>query len=252
MKKFTKINESQQTYLNDGNKGEGFYINKYGEGVSIYTLNQRIKSYIDDVYGIFGFIYGENEDIEINGNVLNTEYISKMVNNYTVWKSFIRENRIKDAERFFEMITDSFDDVYNFKGDFFKNQTLPILINTTRKGNVGETKTLKKFKEVAKTKGLNITLIKPSVSEDIKGIDGKFVNNGRALTIQVKPLTGVEKKGNLFYAESTGSLSLGVNYLALYNDKNQFLILKNPDKLKIRIESKYFVYSIKHIVYSDF
>ena len=259
MKKFNEfINESSQyVYLNDGRGGQGFRTNKYPRknqrGVyskSISNLNQKIKTYIDNLYGPFGFRYGVNDDINVNGIIINGEYISKMVNNYTIFKAFIRENNIKDEESFYNLIESSFDDVYNYKGDFFKRNSLPILINTTRKGNINEEKTLDKFEQVVKSKGTDIKIVRPTVEEDVKGIDGKFLLNGRYFTIQVKPFTSVTESNDTFYAESAGSLSLGVNYLALYNGDN-YIILKNPNNNKITIEGSNFVYNSRNVLFKS-
>jgi hypothetical protein len=83
----------------------------------------------------------------VNGEMIGSEYISKMVNNYTIFKTFIRENKIKDENTFYSLLESKFDDVYHYSGSFFKRQSLPILINTSRKGNVNEIKCKQKFAE---------------------------------------------------------------------------------------------------------
>ena len=73
---------------------------KYG-AKSISSLNNQIKGYIESVYGKYGFIYqGGNKDIDIDGFILNTEYIDKMVNNYTIFKKIIELNGLKDEDEF--------------------------------------------------------------------------------------------------------------------------------------------------------
>jgi hypothetical protein len=47
-------------------------------------LNEKIRLYLNEIYGPFGYSYGKNfdEDINVDGMVINTQYINKMVNNY--------------------------------------------------------------------------------------------------------------------------------------------------------------------------
>ena len=247
---FNFINESNQ-YVDLYIDGYGFRTSKYNQKNSIKELNDRIYDYINKVYSPFGFEYGKNEDVKINDAlIINGEYISKMVNNYTIFKKFIKVNKIKDESTFYRLILNSFDDIYHYNGDFFMNETLPILINTTRKGRLFEKESLDRFVEYAAGKGLNINIINPTVEEDIKGIDAKFISNAaREYTIQVKPFTSVYKKGDDFYAKSSGSLSLGVNYLILYSDKgSKYIMLKNPPSYPIRISGEFFVYKKENIL----
>jgi hypothetical protein len=103
MKKFTSILKSspQIVYLDDNKGGSGFYTYKS----EINNLNNDIIVYITKIYKDFGFKYQSgNIDINVGDNVINTEYIDKMVNNYTVFKTFIRENGIKDKYTFYSLI----------------------------------------------------------------------------------------------------------------------------------------------------
>ena len=249
------IKEGQTVFL--GDTDSGFYTNKYSKRgykgsytKSISYLNNKIKNYIDTVYGPYGYKYGDNSDININGLVINGEYIDKMVNNYTIFKRFIKDFSINTEDEFYEKIVDSFDNVYHYEGDFFKRNSLPILINTTRKGNINEKKSLEKFIKVISDKGIDITIQKPSIEEDVKGVDGKFTHNGRSYTIQVKPFSSINIKDGVVYAKSDGSLSLGVNYLILYKGED-YIILKNPSNNKIIIDGSNFVYNQGNILYTD-
>jgi hypothetical protein len=251
------INEAddQRVYLNDNQNGTGFYTNKYGPN-SIANLNQKIYNYIDKVYGPFGFSYPRsgskaNYDVTINGEFISGEYLSKMVNNYTIFKTFIRENKIKDENTFYSLLESKFNDVYHYNGDFFKRQTLPILINTTRKGNVNEIKCKQKFIDYAKSKNLNIVITDPSVAEDVDGIDAKFTHNGRTFTIQIKPFSEYKTIGDKLYAKSAGSLSVGsVNYLMLYSD-TEYLIIKNASNSPITIKGDVFIAPLSNVIYRD-
>ena len=244
------IKEGQTVFL--GDTDSGFYTNKYSRGnrYSISKLNNRIKEYTESVYSPYGYYYGIQSDIDLGDIVISGEYINKMVNNYTIFKKFIKEFSIQNEKEFYEKIVDNFDNIYNYNGDFFKRNSLPILINTTRKGNINEKKSLEKFNKVISDKGVDITMQKPSVEEDVTGVDGKFTHNGRIYTIQVKPFSSVSIKDGIVYAKSDGSLSLGVNYLILYNDED-YIILKNPSNNKITIDGSNFVYNQGNILYSD-
>ena len=253
IKKYSNyINEATQTaYLNDNQGGPGFYTNKYGPN-SLATLNSDILEYITGIYESYGFSYQSgNKDIDVNGRLINTEYIDKMVNNYTIFKTFIRENSIKNEIDFYSLIRSKFDDIYNYNGSFFNRQTLPILINTTRKGNVNEIKCKQKFTEYAKSKGLNIVVVDPTIEEDVTGIDGKFNHNGVEFTIQIKPFDEYKTIGDKLYAKSAGSLSIGsVNYLMLYSDK-EYIIIKNKNLNPITIKGQVFTAPLSSVIYRD-
>ena len=174
-----------------------------------------------------------------------------MVNNYTIFKTFIRENTIEDAITFYRLIISNFENIYHYNGDFFIRQTLPILINTTRKGNVNEIKCKQKFTEYAKSKELNIVVVDPTIEEDVTGIDGKFNHNGVEFTIQIKPFDEYKIIGDKLYAKSAGSLSIGsVNYLMLYSDK-EYIIIKNKKLNPITIKGQVFTAPLSSVIYRD-
>lgn len=245
-KYFKFIKESQTVILDDGNGNNKIEARKYGRG-SIAELNQVIKNYVESVYGPYGFVYGVNKDLDINGMVINSEYISKMVNNYTVFKSVIRLNNIKDSESLFNFVKNNLDDIYSYEGNHFKTNTLPILINTTRRGNIGEKNSKEAFVDYAKSKDINITMVDPTVEEDIKGIDFKFIINNKVYTGQVKPFTKYGKTDSGIKVKSNGSLSLNTDYLVLFRD-NDFIILKNPSNNKIEIRGDIFQTSNSNVL----
>lgn len=252
---FIKEADDQRVYLDDNKRGPGFYTNKYGPN-SIASLNQKIYNYIIQIYGPLGFKYPRggaiaNYDVTANGEVISGEYISKMVNNYTIFKTFIRENNIQDENTFYTLLTSSFDDVYHYNGSFFKRQALPILINTTRKGNINEIKCKQKFIDYAKSKNLNIAITDPTVAEDVDGVDAKFIHNGREFTIQIKPFSQYKTIDDKLYAKSAGSLSVGtVNYLMLYSD-TEYIIIKNLTTEPIRIKGDVFITPLSNVIYKD-
>lgn len=250
-------NETQTVYLDDNKGGPGFFTNKFGTN-SIDYLNKDIIIYITSVYKDYGFKYQSgNKDIDVNGAILNTEYIDKMVNNYTIFKTFIRENNIRNDVDFYKLIKANFANIYNFNGNFFKRQSLPILINTTRKGNIGEIKSKSKFIEFASSVGLDITIKDPTMEEDIRGIDAKFTYNNREIKIQIKPFTYYENKKSMrssqseIHIKSGGSLSVeAIDYLMLYSDK-EYIIIKNTPSSRIQISADLFIASLDNVLYCD-
>jgi hypothetical protein len=237
----------EKTYIGDEDTGYGFYTNKYGTN-SISNLNNNILRYITNIYQPYGFKYQSgNKDIDVNGRLINTEYIDKMVNNYTIFKSFIVENRINDEVTFYRLINSKLDDIYNYNGDFFNRETLSILVNTTRKGNIGERNSLAFFKKsLQEKKGISVNFISPTIEEDVSGIDAKFIWLGKEITIQVKPydrvfITELTRKVK---AHSQGSLSLNTDYLIVYNLQS-FIIVKGKDVI---IEGNFFTFQEDKIV----
>jgi hypothetical protein len=231
--------------FNDSQTVELYHIktNKSGGYKSIGFLNQKIKEYIDSVYGRYGYRYGHNIDLDINGTIINGEYISKMVNNYTVFKSMIRINGLKDEDEFYNFMYQNLMNIYHPDGKYFKN-TISIIINTSRRGNVYEKSALEFFESLLNDKGINIKVSAPTVEEDISGIDGKFEWNDRTVTIQVKPYVSTTIVGDVIKIESQGSLSLSTDYLILYNS-NSHIITKAKDTT---IEGKYFVANLNKVI----
>lgn len=217
---------------------------KSGSYQSISYLNSKIKEFIDSTYGKYGFVYGMNDlDININGLILNSEYISKMVNNYTIFKSMIRQNGLKNEEEFYNYMLTNLGEIYSPDGRYFKN-TIAILSNTIRLGNHNEIGAIDFFEKVLAERGINIKVQKPTIEEDISGIDGKFQWKDRLITLQIKPYVSVETRGDELYMESQGSLSIGTDYLVLYN-KGSYIISRGRDT---KIDSKYFVVNLNNIL----
>lgn len=220
---------------------------KYGEFNSIDWLNGKIKEYIQEVYEPFGFKYGVNQDLNIEGQIISSEYISKMVNNYTVFKSIIRENSIRTEAAFYHYMTNNMKEIYHWKGRYFKRITLPVLINTSRRGNVGEQDSLRFFKQsLQEKKGISVNFITPTVEEDISGIDGKFIYLGKEVTIQVKPYDKavISESTRKVKVHSQGSLSLNTDYLILYKGQS-FIIVRGKD---VTIEGNFFTFQEDKVV----
>lgn len=221
---------------------------KYGQSKSISWLNNQIAQYTAKVYGPHGYNRNvENTDVNINGTIINSEYIRMMVNNYTVFKKIIFLNKIKTEDEFYSFMIEHLEDIYHYDGKYFNTVTLPIIINTSRKGNRGEQNSLRFFEDAIFNKtNIKITVQEPTLAEDISGIDGKFMWNGKEVTIQVKPYTtaSISKSTRLVTIHSQGSLSLNTTYLIVYNG-SRFIAIKGKD---VEIKGNTFVFPESAIV----
>lgn len=196
-------------------------INKYGKN-SINELNDKILSYLYKIYGPYGFIYNDINSININGKILESQLISKSVNNFTIFKKFIIDYNINTGDEFLTEIEKRFGEIYYYDSDFFKNETYNILKKTSRKGVIGEKKCKNIFKMYAKSIGHDIELIEPTKDEDLRGIDAKFILNNKYYYLQVKPYISYAETDYKYYEiKSTGSLTIfNIDYLILYNKNN--------------------------------
>lgn len=230
---------------------------KYGATCSVNWLNQIIHGYVNSVYGPFGYSYGSgNKDIDVSGRIINTEYIDKMVNNYTVFKKIIDDQSINTEAGFYNYMVANMFDVYHYNGTHFDAITLPILIATTRKGNIGEKVALDWFKSQLLSKNVQVDIVSPTILEDTKGIDGKFEWNGRDITIQVKPYTGAVTNHGIVSAYSPGSLSVkiigenkNVDYLIIYKksvDGTDMICVRGKD---VQVSGNNFVFAEDRIAF---
>jgi hypothetical protein len=239
--------DNQVVVLDDGQGGNMFKTVKNGSKNSIAYLNAVIKRFIESVYGSSGFVYGKHTDIFIDNKIINGEYISKMVNNYTIFKNVIRINNIKEEESFYNFMLSNLNNIYSPNGKFFLEQSLPILINTTRRGNVLEKMAKESFLKYSKEKDIEITIQNPSVDEDINGVDFKFLSNGRSFTVQVKPFTDYKYIGDKIFIKTEGSLSLNTNYLILCDGKN-CIKLRNTPSNPVKIKGNTFISSKSNLL----
>jgi hypothetical protein len=197
---------------------------QYGNYNSISWLNNKILNYITDIYSPFGFSYQSgNKDIVVENRVINTEYIDKMVNNHTVMIGIINLMEFNNDLDFYDYMTKNLFDVYHYNGKYFDSITLPTLINTTRKGNIGEKTSINAFNSEFYSRGIDTNVQAPTLEEDCDGVDGKFQWNGKTITIQVKPFSSIVSNDGEINAFSTGALSINrksdgkrISYLMLY------------------------------------
>ena len=203
------------------------------EKSKISSINGDISSYLTQVYGPFGWFYAAKKEIQIPGfGILDSDYIDLFINNYTIFKNVAKTYRLRTEENFINFVKNNLELIYNYKSKFFIYNSLPIVIRTKRKGNLGEQLVLQKFKELTTTKGFDVELLVPTLDEDVKGIDSKFVLSGKTYTIQVKPMSSFQIVSDKILIVSPGCLTLnkyGVmpDYLFFYSDKQEVLFLKN-------------------------
>jgi hypothetical protein len=140
---------------------------------------------------------------------------------------------------------DNLHEIYHWEGEYFDTVTLPILINTSRKGNLGEIKSKDFFKSLLSEKGLDINIESPTIDEDISGIDAKFNWKSRMITIQIKPYeTATINKDSIISAYSQGSLSLNTDYLILYKGDN-IIVIKGKE---VTIRGNCFIFNKMSVV----
>jgi hypothetical protein len=227
----------------------GFYIRKNGPFPSISYINDRISDFIKKEYKDYGYKKYQKDTIKINGQEIN---ITLAINNYLVFDAFCAEKNIKSASGFINEMINNIDYVYGASSDFFKQKTAPLLIKTKEIGEMREKQSLEKFEKVMADTYPGITISKPTLREDISGIDGHFRSDGVNITIQVKPLSSIDiwRNGKVA-AFSNGSLSLSTDYLILYRKKNH-IIIKNTKESPIEIHANKFVFHPDNIVHNDF
>lgn len=203
----------------------------------INEINKGIKDETTKWYGPFGYEYSldkEAFDIKIGEIViLNTEYLMKMVNNRTVFYYICQNEGITNSDDFLNFMKDfsNLQKYYHYKGQFFK-EVLEILIAATRKGNIGERASLNYFRWLMKAKVTPVTIYKPTLREDVRGVDGKFKfeNSEIEKTIQVKPYENFSIDNGVGTATSNGSLSMNTDILILYKGKGPKIVRNSSDE----------------------
>lgn len=186
----------------------------------IAAINRKIVERTNLWYGKFGYKYDKdlpNRDIKVEGLIISSEHIMKMVNNRTVFYKICKEEGIKSGEALLAFLTDfsNMKRYYHWTGSLFP-EILKILTNASSKGAEGEEQSFGYYKWLMKANGIDIDILPPSLSEDISGIDGKFYIGDKLKTIQVKPYEAFAIEGGIGRATSNGSLSMNADILILY------------------------------------
>ena len=83
-----------------------------------------------------------------------------------------------------------------------------------------------------KVKGTEVTIYKPTLREDVRGIDGKFKFEKSKIekTIQVKPYESFVIENGIGTATSNGSLSMNTDILILYKGIGPKVVRNSSDE----------------------
>lgn len=214
----------------------------------IAKINSFIKNYTDNVYSKFGYKYPmKDTDIIINKDlIIDCEFINKMVNNYTVFKFICNTIQLKTFEEFRDFMSkySNLEKFYHYNG-FYNKEVLHILYYTIKKGKIGERMSLRFFeKDFNKNVSEKIEVTDPTLNEDLKGIDGKFIFKGKDYTIQVKPCSNMIKDEKSVKFLSVGSVSLSTHYLVLYRKTGNLFEFYILNSRFVTIQDNFFVYPI--------
>lgn len=202
----------------------------------ISKLNHIIIYFLNSNYKKYGFNYGDdNKKIEIENVILHTEYLSKFVNNKTLFGKIAEKYKLKTSEEFTSYIKNNLSRLYDFDGvDFQDNYDL--IKRTALKGKRGENACKKYFEKLLYKKyKVEYKIESPKgTAEDIDGVDGKFMFKNTPVTLQIKPYTRYIKKEGKIFIYSRGSMCFNTHYLLLYRETRgyngynyDFIILKN-------------------------
>jgi hypothetical protein len=194
----------------------------------INEINQKIK---DETEIWFKYKYDLDTvpyDIKIGSIVINTEHLMKMVNNRTVFYYICKNEKITNGEDFLKFMKDfsNLKKYYHYTGTFFK-EVFKILEASSSKGKVGEENALKHFEWLMTTKKTPVVILKPTIREDISGIDAKFKVGNKMKTIQVKPYQNFAIDNGIGTAISNGALSMKTDILILYKSIGRKKVVKN-------------------------
>lgn len=205
----------------------------------ISKLNHIIIDFLNINYKKYGFIYGQqNKSIEIDNLILHPEYISKFVNNKTLFGKIAEKYKLKTIEEFTSYIKNNLSRLYDIDGVDFQDN-YDITKKTTIKGKRGENACKKNFEKMLYKKyEIEYKIESPSTSEDIDGIDGKFKFGKTLVKLQIKPYTRYIKKEGKIFIYSKGSMYFNTQYLLLYKEtrgyngyRYDFITLRNNKTL---------------------
>jgi len=245
MKKYSNIKEAFDPNETAIIRSKNQIITTKGE---IVKVNKIIRNYIENVYSKFGYKYAlDDVDIYINENlIINSDTIDKMVNNYMLFAFICDTVSLKTFEDFQDFMSkySNLEKFYHYNG-FYNKEVLRILYNTIKKGKIGEKMSLKFFQDTFNKKSnTEIKIIDPTLIEDLKGIDGKFLFKDTEYTIQVKPCSNIIKDEESIKFLSVGAISLSTHYLILYRKTNNLFEFYILNSKFVTIQDNFFVYPI--------
>jgi hypothetical protein len=250
---------------NSNNLNEIVYLYSNGKIIlkidrsEISKLNYTIIKFLNSNYNKYGFNYGdENKEIEIENVILHTEYLSKFVNNRTLFGKIIEKYKLKNVEEFISYIKNNLSRLYDFDGADFQDN-YDLVKNTALKGKRGENACKKKFEKMLFDEyNIEYKIKTSNTSDDISGLDGEFDFNGIPVTLQIKPFTKSIKKNGKIIVYSNGAMNFNTNYLLLYRETSvkgkyyryDYIFLKNGKNFdKISYDNGRYETSVDYIIY---
>lgn len=201
-------------------------------------MNRIFESALKEIYNVRKFFQGI---VTIEGIDVRYEYISKALNNRTLLKKIIFDQRkeivtnVSTKEELFEFVKENIHDLLHPTGRYFP-AVYSLLQATSSKGDKSEILAFNYIQEMGKKKGLNLQVLKPrEIKEDVYGgVDGFFVYNDREFTVQIKPLSEkispyvseYRKDPKYYIAYVDGFIKeIYTDYLALVDEKTNTCLL---------------------------
>lgn len=168
---------------------------------------------------------------EINGKIVNTEYISKWLNN-RIFRDVITKDfdLPKEPNALVEFLNQNKYDIFNVNGKYF-DRYYRVLESASLSGKETEERAKIIFKEFCKGKEKTVEIKNPTVIQDKRGIDSIFVIGGRPCTVQIKPLSSVKSKTpDYIELVSAGDVRKIITEYLIVSGDTQTYIIKVPLK----------------------
>jgi hypothetical protein len=190
---------------------------------TISEIGRKIILMTNEWYAPFGYKFDLDrvkKDLSADGVVISNEHLMKMANNRTVFYHICKSEKISNSANFLVFMLDPLNlkKYYHWTGAGFRD-VHNILKNASNKGEAGEKAAFGFYKWLMKENGKFISILPPTLREDIAGIDGKFYLDGELKTIQVKPYEAFVIEGGIGKATCNGSLSMNTDILILYKGR---------------------------------
>ena len=210
------------------------------------------------ISNIISNIYGDKLNSEmsfnIDGKIINPEYLRKARNNRTLLKKLVYDEykeiatNIKNKVDLFKFIEENGESLFSPNGVYF-DAVYNLLSLTSTKGSKLEDRAFEFFQNaLEKKRGIRVEITKPTTSEDISGLDGIFIYKGKRFTLQVKPLLKMEsylRDNTKYIVFCDGVLkNLKTDYLIVTNDKETHIFKTEG----ITSHSSYFLIPIGNLV----
>jgi hypothetical protein len=196
---------------------------KYTDDENTFIIN-NIRNILNQYYTKWDS--NDNRVIQIDGKIVNTEYISKWLNNRNFRDVITKDfDLVKEPNALVEFLNQNKYDIFNVNGKYF-DRYYRVLESSSLTGKVTEERAKKIFEEFCKSKDKTVVIKTPTVIQDKKGIDSIFIIGGRPCTVQIKPLSSVKSKTpDYIELVSAGDVrKIITEYLIVSGDKQTYII----------------------------